>query len=250
MSKYIYSWDSKIKKEFLEEYYINKKLTSKEVAKLIGCTDVTIRNYLVKFNILIRSKKEVLSGNKRISKWTKIITREYLEEEYIKKEKNTSEIERELGCGSGVVRSYLIKFKIPLRSKKIILQKFFKNTKGNHYIDGRTPLYNLIRNSSKYFEWRDKIFERDNYTCQECKNRSCKDNIVVLNVHHIKLFCVLLEEFLQCYNQFSPIEDKETLVRLAISYQPFWDLNNGKTLCKKCHDITKKETIKKLKKYN
>jgi hypothetical protein len=41
-----------------------------------------------------------------------------------------------------------------------------------------------------------------------------------LEAHHIKKFSILLAEFLSFYNQFSPIEDKETLVRLAISYEP------------------------------
>ena len=44
----------------------------------------------------------------------------------------------------------------------------------------------------------------------------------------------------QIYSQFSPIEDKEKLVELAVSYQPFWDIANGKTLCYDCHDLIHK----------
>jgi len=33
----------------------------------------------------------------------------------------------------------------------------------------------------------------------------------------------------------SLIEDRETLFRLAEKYEPFSDINNGKTLCKECH---------------
>jgi len=33
--------------------------------------------------------------------------------------------------------------------------------------------------------------------------------------------------------------DKETLVRLAITYEPFWDIDNGETLCIDCHNKTK-----------
>jgi len=36
-----------------------------------------------------------------------------------------------------------------------------------------------------------------------------------LEVHHKKDFTDLLTEFLKEYDQFSPIEDKETLVRLS-----------------------------------
>lgn len=45
----------------------------------------------------------------------------------------------------------------------------------------------------------------------------------------------LLQDFLKAYSQFSPIEDKETLIRLAITYKPFWNTNNGMSLCKECH---------------
>ncbi len=100
-----------------------------------------------------------------------------------------------------------------------------------NYIDGRTLLIKLIRNLAEYKEWRIKVFNRDNYTCQDCGDNKGHN----LNAHHEKLFVEIYEEFLKEYDQFSPIEDKETLVRLAIKWKPFWDINNGKTLCKDCH---------------
>ena len=113
-----------------------------------------------------------------------------------------------------------------------------KGQNASNYIDGRTPLSVKIRNLPEAKAWRIKIFQRDNYTCQECNQQGGK-----LEAHHIKHFSVLLNEFLQEYNQFSPIEDKETLVRLAMKWQPFWDIENGITLCKKCH--THKSILKK-----
>lgn len=109
--------------------------------------------------------------------------------------------------------------------------------KGNpRFIDGRTSLYSLIKNLQEYKQWRKAIYERDNYICQDCY---IKGNGRNLEAHHKKWFAVILNEFLRQYSQFSPIEDKETLVRLAISYKDFWDVNNGKTLCRKCHIKTK-----------
>lgn len=110
-----------------------------------------------------------------------------------------------------------------------------------NYKDGRSLLKDLIRSLSEYKDWRKEIFERDNFTCQKCNKKG-----IYLNAHHIKPFAMILNEFLKEYNQFSPIEDKETLLRLATKYKPFWDIKNGITLCKDCHKDEKKNTINKI----
>lgn len=103
----------------------------------------------------------------------------------------------------------------------------------NHWKGGITPLGEVIRNSIENKLWIKKVFERDNYTCQECFRN--KEVSGYLEAHHKKSFNIIFREFLHIYSQFSPIEDKETLVRLAVTYSPFWDISNGQTLCKKCH---------------
>lgn len=101
------------------------------------------------------------------------------------------------------------------------------------YIDGRTPLIHKMRYLDEYKQWRSKVFERDDYRCQECFTKGC-----YLEVHHIKSFLKIFQEFLNTYSQFSPIEDKETLLRLSTTYAPFWDIDNGETICKDCHKKT------------
>lgn len=86
-----------------------------------------------------------------------------------------------------------------------------------------------LRQLNEYKEWRMNCLKRDWFRCQECYT---KEN---LEVHHIKSFTELIIEFLQEYNQFSPAEDWETLLRLATNYKLFWDINNGQTLCEKHH---------------
>jgi len=83
---------------------------------------------------------------------------------------------------------------------------------------GITPLFTQIRNCKEDDEWKKKVFKRDNYICQNCRNNESRN----LEIHHIKRFSIILQEFLKEYSQFSPIEDKETLFRLAIYYKPFF----------------------------
>ena len=99
------------------------------------------------------------------------------------------------------------------------------------YIDGRTNLIKSIRNSMEYVYWRNEVFKRDNYICQDCFKRGSGN----LNAHHTKRFSIIFDEFLRKYDRFSPIEDKETLLKLALDYEPFWDTGNGETLCEDCH---------------
>lgn len=61
-----------------------------------------------------------------------------------------------------------------------------------------------IRHSRNYLDWRNLIYERDNYTCQACGKKGCR-----LNAHHINGFA----------NNIN--------LRLNI--------DNGITLCKGCH---------------
>ena len=69
---------------------------------------------------------------------------------------------------------------------------------------GVTPENEIIRHSSKYKIWRLSVYERDFFTCQDCK---CSG--VRLNAHHIKHFAKYPE------------------LR--------FDISNGITLCKGCH---------------
>lgn len=73
----------------------------------------------------------------------------------------------------------------------------WKNNNSKYYID---------RKSKEYADWREKIFKRDNYTCQCCGNNSGGN----LTAHHIL--------------NFSSFEDLR------------FDVDNGITLCNECHN--------------
>ena len=71
---------------------------------------------------------------------------------------------------------------------------------------GITPENIIIRESIEYRLWREAVFARDNWTCQNCRDKGGK-----LHAHHIKSFAYYPE------------------LRFAI--------DNGQTLCKYCHKL-------------
>ena len=77
-----------------------------------------------------------------------------------------------------------------------------------HFWKGGLTAQNLtIRGSFEYRLWRQRVYERDDYTCQFCHVRGGK-----LNADHIK-----------------PFSDYPELR---------FDLENGRTLCEDCHRTT------------
>ncbi len=106
------------------------------------------------------------------------------------------------------------------------------------YIDGRTELHILIRNLKEYDNWRKQVFQRDRYTCQKCAKTG-----IYVEPHHKKSFSLLLKDFLKKHYNFSPIKHKNILIKLAMLHEPFWNVNNGQTLCSECH--AKTDTYKK-----
>jgi hypothetical protein len=73
---------------------------------------------------------------------------------------------------------------------------------------GITPQNALTRMGADYIRWRTAVFERDDYTCQDCGQYGGD-----LEAHHI--------------HEFAKYADERFVVE------------NGKTLCLKCHDKTK-----------
>lgn len=118
--------------------------------------------------------------------------------------------------------------------------------RSNFWKGGKSILLSRLKSLPEYRNWRQKVFERDVYICKECLDSTGGN----LEAHHIKAFSIIMSEFLNYYNQFSSTEDKETLIKLAIAYEPFWDINNGQTLCKSCHELTNNFGAKILWKMN
>jgi 5-methylcytosine-specific restriction endonuclease McrA len=87
-----------------------------------------------------------------------------------------------------------------------------------------TPIKDRITNGLKYKQWRQSVFIKDCFTCQVCGKSGGND----LQAHHKKSMKTLIEEVLLNL----PLYD---LYDGAIEYTPMWDVDNGITLCEKCH---------------
>jgi len=93
--------------------------------------------------------------------------------------------------------------------EKIRIGNLDKHTgeKNPFWKGGISSLRARIYVCSEYKKWRESVFRRDNYTCQDCGKVGNK-----LNAHHIKPFSLFPK------------------LRLVVC--------NGRTLCIKCHKIT------------
>ena len=100
------------------------------------------------------------------------------------------------------------------RSETLVKNGTFAKENSNNWKGGITPSSIAIRNSKEYKAWREYVFNRDNFTCQECGDTSRKGHSVFLEAHHIKPFAT------------------HTELR--------FDISNGVTLCRKCHSTKPK----------
>lgn len=88
---------------------------------------------------------------------------------------------------------------------------------------GNTPLKRSVRLSLPSKLWKRAILARDNFSCQKCYKRGGD-----LEVDHYPVSFIEIFE----RNKISSLEQAEACL-------DFWDVNNGRTLCKKCHNKTK-----------
>lgn len=158
------------------------------------------------------------------------IPREYLERVYVGEGKSTYVIAKVYGCSVPTVVSRLREYGIAIQWNSLKKGRPFRNTgsftKGHvPWSKGRTfsaPRKNPTprgdkhwnwkggsgaRNDIRVKNWRNGVFRRDNYTCQECGRRGGK-----LNAHHLKK-----------WSEFPGLR---------------YDIDNGQTLCEACHRKT------------
>ena len=102
-----------------------------------------------------------------------------------------------------------------------------KNNPNYRGKDCITPLHQLIRTYGIYHQWRFRVFKKDNFTCQYCNKHGG-----YLEAHHIISFALILKKY------------NINTIDKALKCTQLWDINNGITLCTKCHKLVHKIKLK------
>lgn len=149
--------------------------------------------------------------------------REWFIKNYINLQKDFRELSKIANCGYNTIRRWRKKLKIPIQDKhrnyrkrfftsehrnKISLSRKGKYTKeeNHNWKGGITKRMELLRKSPEYKKFVQAVLKRDWYKCLVCPSKK------ELEVHHIY-----------------PRRDFPERI---------FDIDNGITLCKKCHGLT------------
>ena len=105
---------------------------------------------------------------------------------------------------------------------------YLAGNKHYNWKGGVSKLAKLIWETFEYQQWRSRVFERDNWTCQTCGRRG------YVEAHHIRqLYLILKENIIKTMEQ-------------ARDCKELWDINNGVALCRDCHKLTFKNQSRDL----
>ncbi len=92
---------------------------------------------------------------------------------------------------------------------------------------GITPLNNEIRSCLKYVEWRRNIFYRDRWHCVLCGKRP------------LGKYGIQADHFPISFHKIIK-KNKIKSLHNAIKCPDLWNIDNGRTLCRDCHNKTRK----------
>ncbi len=224
-------------RDWLIEQYIKKRFTTTQIGEICKVGPSTISRNLKKLNIPVRSLSEAFSGCHRKR------TKEHQEKIALANRDKilTEETKRKISESlKGNIISEDTRKKMSKANKgRIVSEETKQKRRGkNNYFYGKrycgidnhnwkggiTPLIGSVRGSFKYRQWRDDVFTRDSFTCQECGDNKGGN----LNAHHKISFVSILQKY------------EITTFKEALKCEELWNINNGVTLCEDCHTIIHK----------
>lgn len=163
-----------IDKTILYEKYIIDKCTTRDAARIFNCSQSTLRRYLKKYNLPIRSCSDAQINSHEYKfdkrKWD-------LYYYYIIKEMSAAEIAKIFNCSSTLINFWLHKHNISIRAPP----ENFRGSKNPAWKGGITEQKYCYKFNDQFKEYiRDK-FNRTCYICEKTED----DLDRKLDVHHI-----------------------------------------------------------------
>lgn len=193
-------WDKqKVDFNVIKDEYENKGMSTEVIAKKHSMSASSVWERLTRGGVVMRDQKEELI--KSITKIPicdhKIIRDRYKTNRY----ESCGDIADDYGVHKSTIANILRKYGIISEHKGARIKS---------YKGGITPLHTRIRHCEKAMVWRRICMERDDYTCQSTSRHGGK-----LEVHHIKLFSKIFEEFLSFNPDLDPENDCDQLFELS-----------------------------------
>lgn len=184
------------------DLYVNKKLSMRDVGKKLGCSAPTISSFLREAGIKRRHHNDTKRG--AVSPRRYWIDPERVLHHYSKIGVSAAAVARIFGVSVGVI------------NRIIEAEGVQKKPVGEGYLrfGDKNPNYNPnltdaerdgARRNYDASKWREAVFSRDGYVCRCCGY----DKGGILEAHHVVPY------------------SKDRAIR--------WDVDNGITMCKKCH---------------
>lgn len=197
-----------VSKEELIELYHVKELSIHDIAEKFSCSSTAISNKFKKFGIDRDHEREAKIISELISVAGKGRKFSEAHKQNIAKKLTGKKRPGIGGCPIGTIawNKGLTKLNNPDKITNGLSKEAHWNWKG-----GTSSKNSLVRNSPEYKDWRSKVFKRDNWTCQKCSKRGGQR----IEAHHVK-----------------KVSEFPDLI---------FEVENGLTLCVKCHKALHKE---------
>lgn len=105
-------------KEFFNENYIKNQKSITQIASIVGADWATVKRYILSNGIKLRTHKEQAAISSPGGKWKHddSLTKKFFTENYIKLKKSIKDLSRETGVEYSVIRGYMKKHEIPVRT--------------------------------------------------------------------------------------------------------------------------------------
>lgn len=202
-----------MEKDELNKLYWEQELSIKEIANVFGVSAQTIHNRMKKWNIPRRSSTKHTNRTKQKQSQSK----SGLNHPFYGKKRPEHAKKISLALTGRV-------FSDETKKKMSLSKKGISGKQHNRWIEPNKRKGTVARNIRRLGEmkqWREMVFERDNWTCVVCKKTS-----VYVQADHIYPFVFILHD--HCV----------TTLEQSLSVPLLWDISNGRTLCKECHKKT------------